>query len=74
MTNEPYIIGIKHGLPCINICQVLIEMLKLKVKKTGVNNRIKSFCSWKTFKSHLKSSFLHLHCIMGQGYDDGPIK
>ena len=33
--NGTYSIGIKHGFPCINICQVPREVLKTEVEGRG---------------------------------------
>ena len=33
--NAAFIIGIKHGFPCINICQIPREVLKTEVEDRG---------------------------------------
>ena len=46
MAHLPYInIGIKHGFPCINVCQVPREMLKTEAEGRGFQQLLRDLAN-----------------------------
>ena len=52
-------IGIKHGFPCINIRQVLREVLKTEAGGRGFHHLPRDQANVDALKNHVRSLLLH---------------
>ena len=59
LTGDNYNIGVKHGFSCINICQVLREVLKTEAEGRGFQHLPKDLANVNALKNHVRSLLLH---------------
>ena len=60
MAHLPYInIGIKHGFPCINVCQVPREMLKTEAEGRGFQQLLRDLANVNALENNVWSLLLH---------------
>ena len=59
VTNDWFIIGIKHGFSCINIRQVPWEMLKTEAEGCGFQHLPRDLANVNVLKNHVRLLLLH---------------